>query len=100
MRFDISWVLAGSPRYLLFGPKPTRDLRKVSYFGIGCRLGDLRCSSIRDFICDLSSLALYQPQAVETTYHVDTSVPRDSDDGILRTEIYTHDTHDGGGRAG
>ena len=29
LRFEISWVFAASPRYLLLGPKPTSDLRAV-----------------------------------------------------------------------
>ena len=30
LRLEISWVFAGSPRYLLFGPNPTRELYVVS----------------------------------------------------------------------
>jgi len=33
LRFEISCVLAASPRYLLFGPNPTRDLLRVSHVG-------------------------------------------------------------------
>lgn len=41
-RLEISWVFAGSPRYLLLGPKPTRELLAVRY---GATLGDLRADT-------------------------------------------------------
>lgn len=54
LRFEISCVLAASPRYLLFGPNPTRDLKVHQYGRAKGRVGDdLRCSSIGDLICDL-----------------------------------------------
>jgi len=28
-RLEISWVFAGSPKYLDLGPKPTRELRDL-----------------------------------------------------------------------
>lgn len=31
LRLEISCVFAGSPRYLLLGPNPTRELLMVSY---------------------------------------------------------------------
>jgi hypothetical protein len=30
LRLETSWFFAGSPMYLLLGPKPTRDLSAVS----------------------------------------------------------------------
>jgi hypothetical protein len=31
LRLETSWFFAASPRYLLLGPKPTSDLRVVSF---------------------------------------------------------------------
>lgn len=41
-KLEISWVFAGSPRYLLLGPKPTRELLAVSH---DATLGDLRADT-------------------------------------------------------
>ena len=40
LRLEISWVFAVSPRYLVLGPKPTRELLAVSYYTISMSMTD------------------------------------------------------------
>jgi len=77
LRLEISWFLAVSPTYLLLGPKPTSD-------------GVARLET---------SFAIYWRQyfgvsyATGATHHIDTAIPRNSNDAVERSQINTYYRH-------
>jgi len=76
LRFEISCVFAGSPRYLDLGPKPTKEgVARFETSFVICA-GQLTPCELGHF-----------------TYDVDTAVPGHGNDGIEGPEVYTDDTH-------
>lgn len=76
MRFEISWVFAFSPRYLLLGPKPTSD-----------GVARLEVSLV---ICDFVSRRL-DATIAGATYDIDAFVSGDTNLGGLTTQVYSND---------
>jgi len=78
LRFEISWVFAFSPRYLLLGPNPTSD-------------------GVARFEVSLAICGLISWRSVATlsgpTYNVNALIPGDTDLGSLTTQIYSDDRH-------
>ena len=98
LRLEISWVFAVSPRYLLLGPKPTRDLLGVNYDetpkGVGVDTDGV--ARLETSLVIWIAVNRQKAKVYGMTYNIHAPIPCNSYHGILSAKIHPYDAHSGG----
>jgi hypothetical protein len=98
LRLETSWFFAASPMYLLLGPKPTSELWQVStnfspWEAVWATYGVARLETSFVICRGLAWGTVQERHAGACTYHVNTAIARNGNDGVERPQVHAHDRH-------